>query len=128
MTAPPVFLPVSCKKLQFSLMASSEFDLHLAYLPNVQRILSIFLGVQSVLPKRRLFSVALRRMMSIRHQQATCATRDSQRHAAMMTDAVMKKDLVLEGFIAEPQIITLGCESPVIPIRLGHMLSVSLHL
>jgi hypothetical protein len=26
MTTPPVFLPVSCKRLQFSLMASSEFE------------------------------------------------------------------------------------------------------
>jgi hypothetical protein len=26
MTTPPVFLPVSCKRLQFSLMASSKFE------------------------------------------------------------------------------------------------------
>jgi len=38
----------------------------------------------------------------------------------MMTDAVMKKGLVPEGLIAEPQIVALGCEATVIPIRLDH--------
>src|SRR6185503_5328478 len=55
-----------------------------------------------------------------RHQQATGPTRNFQRHATIVTDAIVKKGLVPEGLVTEPQIVALGCESTVVPIRLAH--------
>src|SRR5262249_48439398 len=55
-----------------------------------------------------------------RHQEAARPTGNFQGDPAIATKALVEKGLIPEWFLTEPQIITLGRESTVGPIRLSH--------
>ena len=55
-----------------------------------------------------------------RHQEAARPTGNFQGNPAIATQALVEKGLIPEWFRTEPQIIALGSESTIIPIRFGH--------